>query len=190
MRQTIGSTWLLQLMILFILLFVGFIILTLNYSKVIKVKNEVVSIIEKYEGLNENSISLVNRYLSTSGYATTGKCEEKEGVYGALTLDGDSLKKVDANSTYFYCVKKYQGQNTSKYYQVVLFYKFNLPVIGNASSYTVKGTTTNIVPSNEDDARDSMYCRTINENREYCVNCKTINGKKQCYSCTSYCTNK
>lgn len=167
MRQTIGSTWLLQLMILFILLFVGFIILTLNYSKVIKVKNEVVSIIEKYEGLNENSISLVNRYLSTSGYATTGKCEEKDGVYGALTLDGDSLEKADANSTYFYCVKKYQGQNTSKYYQIVLFYKFNLPVIGNASSYTVKGTTTNIIPT--DDNASSPYCRCVNEIRVgYC----------------------
>ena len=45
MRQTIGGTWLLQLMILFILLFVGFIILTLNYSQTINIKNEVITMV-------------------------------------------------------------------------------------------------------------------------------------------------
>ena len=42
MRQTIGGTWLLQLVIVFIILFVGFIILTLNYSKTVTLKNELI----------------------------------------------------------------------------------------------------------------------------------------------------
>ena len=160
MRQTIGTTWILQLMILFILLFVGFIILTLNYSKVIKLKNETVSIIEKYEGLNNTSIGFINNYLTTSGYATKGKCQTGTyGVYGALSLESNSLENLETanpDSTYFYCIKKYEGQNISNYYQITLFYKFNLPVIGNASSYTVKGTSTNIIAN---DNRD--YCATV-----------------------------
>jgi len=53
MRHSIGGMWLLQLMVLFIFLFAAYIILTLNYSRTIKIKNEVVSMIEKYEGLND-----------------------------------------------------------------------------------------------------------------------------------------
>ena len=154
MRQTIGGTWLLQLMIFFILLFVGFIILTLNYSKTVKMKNEVLTIIEKYEGLNEQSIGLINNFLVTSGYSVTGVCvnEDTAGVYGALALQVGNdislgLERAQAGEKYYYCVKKYDGANTSNYYQVTLFYRFNLPIIGDTSRFTIKGTTTNFQSS-------------------------------------------
>ena len=160
MRQSIGGTWLLQLMILFILLFVGYIILTINYSKTIKLKNEMISMVEKYEGLNENSVSLVNNYLKTSGYAVVGKCthESESGIYGALDLNSNVLEEARPGVNYHYCIKKYKGANTSKYYQVTLFYKFNLPIIGNASEFTVKGTTTNFQAND-----DNIYSGVIGE---------------------------
>ena len=68
MRQSIGGTWLLQLMILFILLFVGFIILTLNYSRTVSIKNEMIDMLEKYEGINSQSIELVNNYLTYNSF--------------------------------------------------------------------------------------------------------------------------
>ena len=157
MRQSIGSTWLLQLMIVFILLFVGFIILTINYSKTIKIKNEVISMIERYEGLNENSITLVNNFLTTSGYAVTGECvsNSTSGIYGALSLNDNSLEPARPNTKYYYCIKKYKGKNTSNYYQISLFYKFNLLVIGDASRFTIKGSTTHFQAS--DDGYNSVF---------------------------------
>ena len=154
MRQTIGGTWILGLVILFILLFVGFIVLTLNYSKSVKVKNEVISIIEKYEGLNDFSIELVNNYLESSGYAVRGGCEEASGVYGARDLNTSELEDARNNTDYYYCVKKYNGANTSKYYQVSIFYKFNLPIIGDTSSFVIKGTTSNFIAKDDADYRD------------------------------------
>ena len=59
MRQSIGGSWLIGLMVLFILLFAGYIILTIDYNKSIRVKNEAISLVEKYEGLNGESITLV-----------------------------------------------------------------------------------------------------------------------------------
>ena len=94
MRQTIGQTWIIQLVIVFILLFVGYIVLTLNYSRTVKLKNEITFIIEKYEGLNDYSIGLVNEYLSTNGYSASGYCGTSKtgmGVYGG-TLDSEKLK--------------------------------------------------------------------------------------------------
>ncbi len=144
MRQSIGSTWIFQLMILFIFLFAGYIILTINYSKTVKIKNEVISIVEKYEGLNDYSIKLVNNYLTAQGYSASGKCSTKDeaGVYGGL-LVSDKLEKAVPNRKYDYCIKKYKGTGVTNYYQIVVFYKFNLPVIGNASGFTVRGTSNN-----------------------------------------------
>lgn len=147
MRQTIGGTWLLQLMILFILLFVGFIVLTLNYSRTVKIKNELINMIEKYEGLNDASIELVNNYLLYNGYDVEGVCvnkgEPEMGVYGSLDLNGTRLEQAREGEKYYYCIKKYQGANTTNYYQITIFYKFNLPIIGDTSSFTIKGSTSN-----------------------------------------------
>ena len=122
MRQSIGGTWLLQLMILFILLFVGFIILTLNYSRTVRVKNEMIDMLEKYEGLNSQSIELVNNYLKYNTYDILGSCasndETTTGSYGAKDLNSNVLEEVRPNETYYYCIKKYDGANTSNYYQI------------------------------------------------------------------------
>ena len=53
MRQAIGSTWILQLVIIFMLIFVAFLALSINYTKAFRVKNELVTMIEKYEGVSE-----------------------------------------------------------------------------------------------------------------------------------------
>lgn len=156
MRAASGGTWLIQLMILFILLFAGYIILTIEYSKNVKVKNEMISIVEKYDGLNDKSIVLLNNYLISAGYNTLGKCDVGDGIYGALDLQGDELEETESNSRYYYCVKKYKGANTSYYYQMTVFYRFNLPIIGDVSRFTIKGTTANFQSQD-----DSKYCMTI-----------------------------
>ena len=65
------------------------------------------------------------------------------GVYGALDLNSTKLEPAREGEKYYYCVKKYKGANTTNYYQITIFYKFNLPIIGDTSSFTIKGTTSN-----------------------------------------------
>lgn len=155
MRQSIGGTWTLQLMILFILIFVGYIILTLDYSRTVKVKNETISIIEKYNGLNNNSIAALNKFLSTSGEYTLGVCENEEGVYGSKSLESNlnsnTLEKGDGTKEYYYCIRKYPGTGKTNYYQITLFYHFNLPILGNFSTFKVIGSSSNFESS---DLRD------------------------------------
>ncbi len=154
MRQSIGGAWIMGLMVFFIFLFAGYIILSLNYARVIKVKNEMVSIIEKYEGINSYSVDLLNSYLVSTGYSATGICTSTtgEGVYGGDIASG-RLEKAAKGIKYSYCVKKYNGIGLTNYYQVTLFYKFNLPVIGNASGFSVKGTTNSFIAQD-----DREYC--------------------------------
>lgn len=156
MRQTIGSTWIYQLVILFILIFVSFLVLALTYSKNFKNKNEVLNIIEKYEGVTADSVAIMNNYLNYNGYKTVGRCPQGEGTWIASTdLQSTTLVKANANQKYFYCLKKVNstkptttGKSTPSntiFYEVVLFYKFNVPVIQSVATFTVNGVTSDII---------------------------------------------
>ena len=160
MRETIGSTWIYQLVIFFILLFVAFLILSLTYSKNYKTKNEIINIIEKYEGVNENSIKIINNYLSSGGTRVKGKCPTTGSWLGVKSLDSDYIKveRAQQGTKYYYCLNKKWSKskykagknnttmvvNTKMFYQVKIFFKFNLPIVGNIYTFTVDGTTNDI----------------------------------------------
>ena len=72
-----------------------------------------------------------------------GLCGEAQGMYGATSLDTDELEETENGQYYYYCVKKYKGANTTHYYQISLFYRFYLPVLGDTTRFIIKGSTTN-----------------------------------------------
>ena len=50
MRESIGGTWLVGIVIVFIVIFTSYLALSVNYSKAFKVKNGIIEIIEENEG--------------------------------------------------------------------------------------------------------------------------------------------
>lgn len=146
MRQSIGGAWIFGLVTVFILLFTAYLAVTINYSKVFKVKNDVVDIIEKEEGLtfresaaDPGTIQAIDRYLSSSSYNNYGNCNTDDGWYGGLT---------DGKGKYQYCVKKInsfdENEKQKAYYKVRLFFTLDLPVFGSFFTFGVTGETLNI----------------------------------------------
>ncbi|MBR4693496.1 MAG: hypothetical protein IKP07_01680 [Bacilli bacterium] len=94
MKQGIANIWLLGMIIVFIAMFSAYIATTINYSKAFKMKNEMLSIIEKHHGVTSNlgqqgesvtnpgqritvdlgAAQTINYYLRGMGYNTKGKC--------------------------------------------------------------------------------------------------------------------
>lgn len=150
MRESIGGTWITQLVIVFIFVFVAFLALSLNYSKAFRVKNETLTFIEKNEGFTTKTIERINNYLIYSGYTTTGKCQE--GSFGILNLNSSTVHSVtsaEKNKQYYYCVSKVGSSTTNfkyrAYYKVKLFFKFNLPVVGDIFTFDINGQTKDII---------------------------------------------
>ena len=135
MRESIGSMWILSLVLTFVLIFSAFLVLMINYSNVFSFKNEVTSILEKYEGYTSKSRKIIDNYLNTSGYKTKGDCPD--GFYSATSLDGDG--SLNTTKDAYYCLYR----DGSKY-EIILFYKFNLPIIGDLVNFTIKGETNKI----------------------------------------------
>ena len=149
MRTAVGSTWLYGLIIIFTLIFTGFLVLTLTYSKAYKLKNEMLSIIEKYEGITttsskgDGSIPIINQYLKNSGYIGKGKCKTNE--YAPSSLDDDTLSRANGFDTYPYCVSYYTNSNNNMTtFSVKVFFNINIPVLRQLNKYEVTGSTYDI----------------------------------------------
>ncbi len=145
MREVQGTTWIFGLVITFIFLFAAFLILAINYTDSFRIRNDIITIIEEYEGYHSTSAEIINDFLLAEGYKTTGKCptsnNESEPVYQTVSnLDSYTVINAENGTNYSYCVKNEDG-----IFEIILFYKFNLPVIGNFLTFQIKGTTNKIM---------------------------------------------
>ena len=143
MREAIGGTWLFGLVITFIMFFASFLAVSINYSKAFNIKNNVVDLISKYEGNNCNARKKIGEYLNDSGYLVAGTCDSEYTPYG---LDGN---KISGSKKGYFCVSKEKISGTQaliekNYYRVVIFFKIDLPLIGNLTTFKIKGETESI----------------------------------------------
>ena len=118
MKEAIGGTWLFGLTITFIALFTTFVSVSTNYSRCYKIKDEIISTIERKRGVNvtipgtksdpgekEGSIPVINRYLNSLGYRSKGKCPSDGHCWlGFRVTDTDPV--TGYNDTVNYCIAK------------------------------------------------------------------------------------
>lgn len=198
MKSSIAEIWLVGLVITFLFIFSGYITVTMNYSKAFKLKNEVLTIIEKKKGITGDSgtknktsiksgvgnvkipksaLGTINVFLTGSGYSTKGHCPTenaygivsggKEIWYGVSELtSGSTAYRVEQitdrnkDKKFYYCFSK-KGRDGNRagrsplsrcdnkqeipyYYDIVLFYKLDFPILGDLFTFRVDGTTADI----------------------------------------------
>lgn len=131
MREAVGSTFLFNLMIIFIFFFASFLAIAVNYSQAFQMKNRIINLLEQYEG-EEGAKEKIASLIQSSGYYRVANCEADE--HQITDENGRQLPGV--------CVKKNTNVDTGDvYYSVKTFVSFNLPVIGNFFTFPVKGET-------------------------------------------------
>lgn len=156
MREAIGGTWLFNLVIFFVLLFTGYMCLSINYTKAFNVKDKIINEIERNGGIkqyssgNDYALSNISEYMKEVGYRTTGKCDKNIYQYGCNT-DGKCVD-INENSSYAFCLKEVKANDTYthanseefpyiSYYKVQVFYQLDLPVIRQMFNFSIKGDT-------------------------------------------------
>lgn len=155
MREAIGGTWIFQIVIFFILLFTGYMCLSINHSKAFNVKNSIINVIERKgdNGINLNNpehdeaIQQIVKYLKETSYRTTGKCPD--GNYHGFNREG----KID-NSNPAFCIEPVDVATSSDlpsmtYYRIVVFYQLDLPIFRSVFQFRVTGDTKIISRSTE-----------------------------------------
>lgn len=121
MKQSIGTTFMLNFIIVFIVVTFAFLSATLSYMKAFKVNTRIANAIEKYEGYNSLAIKEIDSKLDTLGYLKGGaSCSKKNGV--------DAIN----GSQFNYCVYDYGiDKNNYRKYGIITYINMDLPIVGN-----------------------------------------------------------
>ena len=143
MRDAVGGTLLLNLVLTFagivILFFVGII----AYSKAYKVKNRIIEIIERNEEYSSSEVfqEEINKELSKVGYRVSSTPIKDT----RCSKDSSRGSCVNLNETnYQYCVCEHrdsvsEGNGTS--FEVITYVRFEFPIVGDLLTLPVKGET-------------------------------------------------
>lgn len=138
MRESIGSAFLYNIIIVFIIIVAFLLTSTLNYYKSYKINNLVLKEIEASNGYNIISFDNIEVIMDGMGYTSEGvivKSKEKCPVRsGGLLMDSPKDTK------YFYCIYKYNKESEEgaadktgeEYYAygVTTFIYVDLPIVG------------------------------------------------------------
>ena len=68
MKEAIGGIYSIQALVIFIILVMSLLAYSVNYTKAFKVKNELIHLIEQFEGLTEASVSKIDAVLEHYTY--------------------------------------------------------------------------------------------------------------------------
>lgn len=151
MKDAISGNVLFMIVIFFIVLFTGYLTLSINHSRAFDTNNTILRIIER-RGVGKQSaedlaedpefITEISEALNEAGYRTIGTCEN-----GWVGFNATGDVDYGGNETVF-CVNYVSSSNGSNnpsghlhYFQVKTFYHFNIPIIRSVFHLDIKGDT-------------------------------------------------
>lgn len=152
MRESIGGTWLLGFVVLFIVLFSGYLAVSINYTKAFKVKNQIINLIEQYEGFRVTELNLAS--ASDAELSASNNTEDKiyqyiKGIgYANTTISSSKCKDRGNYYTGGYCIKRIGTTSNGAYYKVTTFINIELPLIWTSFTIPITGETKRIYYDN------------------------------------------
>ncbi len=136
MKDSFGSAYMIYVFIFFVIIFITFISLILKYAQAFKVKDQIISIIEEYEGYTNSyeAINYIEDYIENN---TSYRPEVKS----------DTLNNINGkcSSIYKFCVAEHSDTNGRKYYTVYTFVSWNFPFLGIGDTWELQGETRPVV---------------------------------------------
>lgn len=141
MKDSIGYTVTINIIITFIVIIFAFLSSALIYYKSNKIGNVITNSIEKYEGFNELAQAKIERDMSSLGYnkhsincPSTTSCSSKAGKGTLVTIN-----KIKT-STKGYCVYLCD-EGDYYYYKIKTNMMINIPIINDVLNFPIFSTT-------------------------------------------------
>lgn len=144
MRDAVGGSFMIKLIIVFLVLYTIFVAVALNYAKAFRVKNKVLDIIEQNEGIkdydnaSDTAITQISAYMNSVSYkinkdTADKKCKEAYGNDVFVGKEG-------------YCIIEVRGNNdiNADYYKVATFVTIDFPFLNLSFTIPIQGETRKI----------------------------------------------
>ena len=120
-----------KLVLVFIVIYVSFMAVAINYAKAFRVKNQVINILEQsqYSAGNRTVITKVDEYLRNVNYNITNPACPVNSTFGQRGI----------------CVENHCNSNNDCYYTVTTFIHIDFPFFKVNMNLPVRGETKTIV---------------------------------------------
>ncbi len=140
MREAVGNTYMLGVVITFLAIFIIVFAGSIGYSKAFKARNQIVAIIERTADTTSAAkfdinkiIPKINTALSDVGYRVV------TGIYqDCPTVNGQAA--INTISAYRYCLYLHTTPK-GNYYSVIAYMYFEFPIIGSNIELPIYGET-------------------------------------------------
>ena len=132
MRESLGSAFLINIIIIFIIVFMSLFATSTSYTKAYKIKNQIINMIEEHNGKYSSARKDIETFLEEAGYRVNGN---------GRCPDGENLVTSNLN----YCVNLInETENKEKityHYKITAFMHFEIPIVGSLVEIPVSGET-------------------------------------------------
>ena len=156
MKESVGYTVTLNIVITFIIILFTFLSAALIYFKSNKVSNVITETIEKYEGYNNYAKTEVNNRLKSIGYNKKKvNCSNYYRGIGAKERNNCSTSLTDGTDGYcvFVCRELYDGE-CYYYYKISTNMMVNVPIVNNILDIPIFSNTNRLY-----DFEDQSACK-------------------------------
>ncbi len=139
MRESIGNAYLLGIIAFFVVIIMLFFSASMNYTRAFKVKNRIINIIETNKTYNNGEVKTeIDRTLGDMKYriANNASCKQ-EGRFENAKLVNQTI----GTSTYRYCIYEFNSKDRGKYYGVVTYMYFDIPLLNVTLEFPIYGET-------------------------------------------------
>ncbi len=154
MKQSIGTTFLLNFIIIFLILTFVFIAAIMNYMRAFKVNSGIENAIENHEGYNDLAYKEINNFLTTFGYridnngASKCKTTRTHTTKDGKTETGRLMTKAyssNGNQNFRYCIYEFPKDKDNYFtYGVVTYIYMDIPMFNQYLAIPVYSETERI----------------------------------------------
>ena len=144
MKESIGLTVTINIIIIFTLTAFVFIVGIYTYYKAFKASSLIIKSLEKYEGYNDLAYNQINKDLYTVGYllGDSSKCSETKNA----TIGEGRLVTLDNTEKFQYCIYFFDNDGDEKHYSygVVTYMSLDFYMFGTKVKFPIFGRTRRI----------------------------------------------
>lgn len=143
MKSAFGATLIFQIVIVFVIIFTGYICISINQAKAFNMKNEIVKAVERFApDLDKQGFQdYISTSLAQEGYRSTGECSRIGAGYTAYNENGIAIGTDEGA----FCIAEVQLPDSSKlpgsYYKIVTFYQLDIPILQSLFQLKATGET-------------------------------------------------
>lgn len=144
MKDAFGSAFIIKLLLVFMVVFVCFMTVAVNFAKVFRVKNTVINILERYSGeeTDDQINERIDSYLRKIGYDyskntnVTNDCNNQKKVL--------SVKDKAYSRSESICVIPL-GDDDNTYYKVTAYIVLDFPLFHFGTVMPISGESSTVV---------------------------------------------